>query len=242
MDDRSQKTREALLDAAEALFCDRGFAGVGNRELVARAGVNLAAIRYHFGSKRGLYLETVRRLFCRPEVLETWSRLERRPATRQEAAATLAGFVRELATRLLMDTELGACAVFMLREAMHPSEALPDLIASFTCPHEDALTDVIAAAAPELGAAQRRLAARSIMGQIFHQHLFRPFFDGPQASAGAQHTSLGRPPREANEIEPIVEHLIRFSLKGLGVEERTVQRALESTRPALSQQDEPTST
>ena len=240
MDQRTQRTREALLDAAEALFCERGFAGVGNRELVARAGVNLAAIRYHFGSKRGLYLETVRRLFCRPEVLETWGRLERRPANREEAAAALAGFVREVATRLLTDTELGACAVYMLREAMHPSEALPDLIESFTCPHEEALTGVIALAAPELDASGRRLAARSIMGQIFHQHLFRPFFDDRASGGEPRSASSVRPAREPSEVEPIVEHLIRFSLRGLGLEERTIQRALESSRPtASSPREEP---
>ena len=225
MDDRTLKTREALLDAAEALFCERGFAGVGNRELVARAGVNLAAIRYHFGSKRGLYLESLRRLFCRPEALEVWSRLEPPPGTRTEAARVLAGFIRELTTGLLTEPELGACAVFMLREAMHPSEALPDLIATFTGPHEDALAGVIAVAAPELDEARRRLAARSIMGQIFHQHLFRPFFDG--APEDAVRRSLAPP-----EIARIAEHLIRFSLGGLGLGERAIERALAGSAPS----------
>ena len=54
-------TRAALLDAAEALFSRKGYAAVGIREIVEQADVNIAAIKYHFGSKADLYTETVRR-------------------------------------------------------------------------------------------------------------------------------------------------------------------------------------
>ena len=227
MDERTQRTREALLDAAEALFSERGFAGVSNRELVARAGVNLAAIAYHFESKRGLYLASVQRLFCRPEILETWRRLEEEPTSRPAAARMLAEFIRELATRLLTEPELGACAAFMLREAMHPSEALPDLVESFTEPHEDLVARTIAAAAPDFPAENLRLAARSIIGQVFHQHLFRPFFRPVGGSSRARATQPAtREPLPADEIERICEHLIRFSLRGLGLAPRAVERAV----------------
>jgi AcrR family transcriptional regulator len=47
-------TKQALLDAAEGLFAERGFAGTSMRDIAARAGANLAAANYHFGGKRGL--------------------------------------------------------------------------------------------------------------------------------------------------------------------------------------------
>ena len=47
-------TRSRLLDAAERLFAEEGFAGVGLRAITAAAGANLAAVNYHFGSKEGL--------------------------------------------------------------------------------------------------------------------------------------------------------------------------------------------
>lgn len=47
-------TRLAILRAAERLFAERGFAGASLRGIVAEAGVNLAAVNYHFGSKEGL--------------------------------------------------------------------------------------------------------------------------------------------------------------------------------------------
>ena len=78
-------TRDALLDATEALFSERGHAAVGIREIVDRAGVNIAAINYHFGSKSALYLETVRRAMARSEHDSAWAVLEDRPASPEAA-------------------------------------------------------------------------------------------------------------------------------------------------------------
>jgi AcrR family transcriptional regulator len=50
-------TRTAILTAAERLYADRGFADVTLRDIVAAAGVNLAAVNYHFGSKDELIAE-----------------------------------------------------------------------------------------------------------------------------------------------------------------------------------------
>ena len=53
----SDRTRTAILEAAERLYADRGFADVTLRDIVAAAGVNLAAVNYHFGSKDELIAE-----------------------------------------------------------------------------------------------------------------------------------------------------------------------------------------
>ncbi|MBL0709451.1 MAG: TetR/AcrR family transcriptional regulator [Colwellia sp.] len=47
-------TKNKILDAAEVLFADRGFTGTSLREITSLAEVNLAAVNYHFGSKKEL--------------------------------------------------------------------------------------------------------------------------------------------------------------------------------------------
>lgn len=47
-------TVERILDAAEALFSEKGFAETSLRNITTKAGVNLAAVNYHFGSKKSL--------------------------------------------------------------------------------------------------------------------------------------------------------------------------------------------
>lgn len=47
-------TNVRLLDAAEALIAQNGYANTSLREITASAKANLAAVNYHFGSKEGL--------------------------------------------------------------------------------------------------------------------------------------------------------------------------------------------
>ncbi|MEM0895622.1 MAG: TetR/AcrR family transcriptional regulator [Verrucomicrobiota bacterium] len=49
-------TKDCILAVAERLFAQRGFDAVSLRQLTDEAGVNLAAVNYHFGSKDGLIL------------------------------------------------------------------------------------------------------------------------------------------------------------------------------------------
>jgi AcrR family transcriptional regulator len=58
IDPRGESTRTRILDSAEYLFSEHGVNGASLRTVVAHAGVNTAAVHYHFGSKKGL-LEAV---------------------------------------------------------------------------------------------------------------------------------------------------------------------------------------
>jgi len=51
----SADTKTRILDAAELLFMEHGFEATSLRQLTSAAGVNLAAVNYHFGSKEELF-------------------------------------------------------------------------------------------------------------------------------------------------------------------------------------------
>ena len=44
-------TRQKLLEAAETLFSEMGFDRVTVRDVTDKAGANVAAVNYHFGSR-----------------------------------------------------------------------------------------------------------------------------------------------------------------------------------------------
>jgi AcrR family transcriptional regulator len=52
---RGDETRSAVLASGRLLFAQKGFDGASVRDITSGAGVNLGAVTYHFGSKRGLY-------------------------------------------------------------------------------------------------------------------------------------------------------------------------------------------
>jgi AcrR family transcriptional regulator len=59
--DKPAATPDLILDTAEAAFAEHGFNGVSLRDITAKAGVNLAAVNYHFRNKENLYAEVIRR-------------------------------------------------------------------------------------------------------------------------------------------------------------------------------------
>lgn len=50
----SESTKQRILKAAKDLFAKQGFTQTSTRMITQQAGVNLAAVNYHFGSKKNL--------------------------------------------------------------------------------------------------------------------------------------------------------------------------------------------
>ena len=109
----TDRTRTAILEAAERLYADRGFADVTLRDIVAAAGVNLAAVNYHFGSKD----ELIAGLFVTRSLALNRERLAELPSL---AAIKIAPFSRYR-------------TLDVVRAVCESSRA--DQIALYTCPH-----------------------------------------------------------------------------------------------------------
>ena len=58
---RVAETKDRILDSAEKLFAEHGFAATSLRQITADASVNLAAVNYHFQSKDSLILAVLMR-------------------------------------------------------------------------------------------------------------------------------------------------------------------------------------
>jgi len=54
-----KSTREKILEAAEVVFMEKGFAAASVRDITQRAEVNVAAVNYHYGSKEDLILALI---------------------------------------------------------------------------------------------------------------------------------------------------------------------------------------
>ncbi len=53
--EKTDRKKDAILDAAEKLFGQHGFDGASTRSIALEAGVNMAMLSYYFGSKEGVF-------------------------------------------------------------------------------------------------------------------------------------------------------------------------------------------
>jgi len=123
-------TRLHILETAGQLFAERGFAESTSKEICTRAGTNMAAVNYHFGSRDGLYeavlIEAHRQLVSIDELVSLAS-----------AAADPRLKLRAFLTHLIeMGSQPKAPWGFrvVLREALSPSPALPVMIRQAVLP------------------------------------------------------------------------------------------------------------
>lgn len=74
---RQSATAKKIMLAAEVLFAEQGFAETTMREITSAAKVNLAAVNYHFGSKKGL-ISAVAEKYLNPLVTSLQSAVSER--------------------------------------------------------------------------------------------------------------------------------------------------------------------
>jgi AcrR family transcriptional regulator len=56
-------TKEKILHSARALFASKGYEGASVRQIASEAGVNIAAVNYHFMSKERLFMQVIELVF-----------------------------------------------------------------------------------------------------------------------------------------------------------------------------------
>jgi AcrR family transcriptional regulator len=149
-----KETQTRILDAAEELFMLHGFEGASMRMLTARAGVNLAAINYHFGSKDAL-VEAVFRRRLDPMNAERISALDR---FEQEAGgkplapeAIIRAFLRP-SLAMIEDTRGGGRTFSRLlgRAYTEPAKTIRQLIGRMYAPAMERFKAAFVRALPEL--------------------------------------------------------------------------------------------
>jgi AcrR family transcriptional regulator len=95
------RVRNRLLDSAEKLFAERGYFGASVRDITEHAGVRLAAINYHFGTKEALFRGVVLRRapMLNQERLDLLDAVPKRGASAPRTATIVAAFVRPTLAR-----------------------------------------------------------------------------------------------------------------------------------------------
>ena len=112
-------TKQRLIDSAGNIFAEKGYEASSVRDICQNASANLAAVNYHFGGKRQLYVAAVRHAQC--------CRQEDVPfpefAANLPPAERLRSFIGVMFERMLSANRPQWHLELMLRELARPTEA-----------------------------------------------------------------------------------------------------------------------
>jgi AcrR family transcriptional regulator len=202
----ANSTRDRILDAARSLFTRRGFDAASVREIVAKAGVNLGAVTYHFGSKEALYhaaIESMAGPFA--------ERIAELAATPGSPLDRVEAIVRGALAHL---GDNPGAPIILLRELAN-DRPLPPPLAALMRRNMGALAAVISEGQKEgtIRPGDPALLAVTVMSQ--------PFF--LRAARRVVSVALGVDPNAADQQPRITDHVVQ-----------SVRRSIANTPPPAS--------
>ena len=157
-------TRSKILDTAERLFGEQGYAATSLRQITAGADVNLAAIHYHFGSKDDL-LDAIVVRKAAPVNLERLAMLDRLEAAPGTAAVgdIVKAFLEPAFTKIDKNPGFSKLMGRLYGEGVMPgivAKHFQDVIARFTAAFDRALR--------HLSDLERQLRVQFLVGSMAH--------------------------------------------------------------------------
>ena len=136
--DRSERTRQRLIEVAVEVFSELGYEAASTRTIVKRAEANLVSIPYYFGSKQGLYLAAAE--YIGANIAERFRHtceraqlaLQEKGQTHEQTLEKFTELVVEFAGIMLGGETPRSWGQFIYREQFDPTEAFEILHAKFT--------------------------------------------------------------------------------------------------------------
>lgn len=195
----SEQTRARLLEAAREVFAEHGFQGATVREICRRAEANVAAVKYHFGSKDDLLVEALN--FNKIKALQISSAtVDGCPETR------LRRFIHDFLLMLLDENNASRQCRMMARELADPTPALDKIV-----------TEAIAPLHQFLGELVREIVGDKVDETLLRRHVYSLlgqclFYRNSHPVLQRLHPELRY---DVAEIKAISQHIADFSLAAM---------------------------
>jgi AcrR family transcriptional regulator len=198
--------QERLLDAAEELFCEKGYEATSVRELAAAADCNVASVNYYFGGKDKLYVEVWRHYLApiREARIKSIEVVMGRSGGSPDLEELLNAFAAGI-TGPLADMHKSGCFVKLMGREMLDQHLPGNLFfEELVKPTMSSLGGALMKACPTLDQSKAPLLVLSFIGQLMHTMHFR----------GMMQDVTGEELLEF-ELPEVVDHIVKFSAAGI---------------------------
>lgn len=199
--------QDRLLDAAEELFCEKGFAGTSVRDIAASAGCNVASVNYYFGGKEKLYEEVWRRhlIPMRDARITSIDKV----LSQDEGQYSLEDLLRSFAETFvgpLVETRRTSCLCRLTaRECIEQHLPMKMFADEVIRPTMTAVHTALIQTCPKLNESRIPLIIFSLVGQLMHLVHMRAMFE--QGGDDLDIPSL--------DLEKAIDHIVNFTAVGI---------------------------
>ncbi|HEW79008.1 MAG TPA: TetR/AcrR family transcriptional regulator [Phycisphaerales bacterium] len=198
--------RKRLLDTAEKLFSEKGFASTSIRDITREGCCNIAAVNYYFGGKDNLYLQVFRRQLDKMKKIRIKS--IRDAMDNSTGPANLKKLVHSFAQvfveSLLAEEGNPQFINLVIREMLDPQLPQEMFAADYIQPIAGAFKDALCKLCPQLDPISAELCIHSLVGQLYQV---------------VRATNLYRKIRQDNnpvlDVPRVIDHIVCFSVAGI---------------------------
>ena len=195
----SDATRDRLIEAAGAVFADRGYQSATIRDICRRAGANVAAVNYTFGDKMGLYTEVLRHSLRASRTAALTAALDARLTPEERIRRVIRARLLSLCGEGRPDWHFR----LVMHEFSQPTPAMARVVDEGMRPVYERMREAVGQI---LGLPRThettRLTVNSIIGQVIFYSFSRPVLARLQSE-------LKFTPRQ---LDRIAEHIAEFSI------------------------------
>ena len=202
-----KSVKDRLVDAAEELFCVRGFKGTSIRDIAASAGCNIASVNYYFGSKEKLYEEVWHRhlIPMRDLRIASINKVMSQTETSPDLEGLLRSFADTFVGSMVDSSSMSRLSMLMAREYIDSHLPTNMFVEEVMMPTITAMNGALAKTCPNLDESKILPVVFSIVGQLVHLvHVKTMFEHGGD--------DLDLPPFDYHEL---LDHIVKFSAAGI---------------------------
>ena len=196
-------TKQRLIEAAGALFSERGYRATTVAEICEAADANIASVNYHFGDKESLYDAVWHHAF---ELTSRAHPIDGSLPEDPELSDFVFSYANALMHRIFSENTAGIFPKLLHQEMSNPTLALERIADEVLKPQSMFLGKMVREALKHDVPQERiRLCMHSIVGQCAFYNFSRPL----------RERIMGDSPLTDAEITTIAQHITTFSMGGL---------------------------
>lgn len=199
---KSGGTKMRLLTAASEVFVEKGFRDATVAEICNRAGANISAVNYYFGSKEILYQESWRHSFSQTVISHP---LDGRVSKDAPATERLRGQLRALIERFA-DEDNKAFFISQM-EFLNPTGLLAEVMKTELIPlHKEILAVVRELLGPQVPEQSVHFCKTCIDSMCIHPMVMQRVGQRTKNTIG---------PSAIDNLDAFVDHVLKFALAGI---------------------------